>query len=178
MTTRNFEFRVPPRSGERDGRWATAAELVIGVPVKLDADGDVNELGMPAVELATGAQAPQPGLSGILYYEHIQYLGDDPHLTTWSDKGTAPAGAAVQVISGDTVKLAFRNTTEQTFLNSRTYPGRVMVAGTPEVGDLLTPGTGNDTDGYWAVNATASNAWLVVTAVDAATGLVEARLRF
>ena len=46
------------------------------------------------------------------------------------------------------------------------------------VGDYLTPGAGTDTDGYWAVTATAENAWMVVVGVDDARGEVEARLLF
>jgi hypothetical protein len=45
---------------------------------------------------------------------------------------------------------------------------------TVKVGDLLSPGTGTDVAGYWAVNATAANAWLRVTNVDAARQMVEA----
>jgi hypothetical protein len=58
-----------------------------------------------------------------------------------------------------------------------------MVAGlgatpTVAVGDYLTPGTGNGTAGYWAETATEANAWLIVTAVNASTGEVEARVNF
>jgi hypothetical protein len=56
-----------------------------------------------------------------------------------------------------------------------------MVAGlgatpTLQVGDYLTPGTGNDSAGYWAETASAANAWLVVTLVDSARQEVEAEL--
>ena len=59
-----------------------------------------------------------------------------------------------------------------------------MVAGvsiatpTVAVGNFLTPGTGNDTDGYWAETSDAAEAWLVVTAIDAATDTVECVLNF
>lgn len=187
---RNFDFRVPPRSGERAGRFILggAAAVPIGAPVKVDTAtaGSAEFSDANTVELATGAQAPVPGLSGILVYEHAPaaFAGDDPFLTTYSDKDTAPVGKLVQVVTGTTVKIVLRNTSDRTFLNTRDYTGRKMVAGigqatpTVEVGEYLTPGTGDDTDGYWAVTASASNAWLVVTAVDNDRAEVEAQLLF
>lgn len=182
---RNFYFLVTPRSGERAGRYFNdeGANLPIGVPVKTTSN--VNDLGLQGLELATGAQAtPLPGKGGIILYEHIQFKGVDPVITTWSDVDYAPADAAVQLISGQTVKIGLKNTTADTFLSRTGYPTpRKMVAGlgatpTVAVGNYLTPGTGNDTDGYWAETANASEAWLIVTAVNATTGLVEARLNF
>jgi hypothetical protein len=185
---RNFEFRVSPRGGQRAGRFYVEDATLIGAPVKLAADADPHghELGLAKVELATGAQAPKPGVSGICVYEFKGadgWAGDDPHLTTFSDKDTVPAGAAVQVVSGDTVKVAFRNTDDVTFLNARNYEGRTMVAelgATPavSVGDYLTPGVGSDAAGYWAKTTDATQAWLVVTGVDPDRGEVEARMLF
>lgn len=190
-STRNFEFRVPPRSGQRAGRYSIATDgtpILIGAPIKVNTAAELNDLDHPIVVAATGAQAPIPGLSGICVYEFKGsegWAGDDPYLTTYSDKDTAPAGAAVQLVSGDTVKVCLRNTNDVLFLNTRTYEGRNMVsegagAATPNlnVGDYLTPGAGNDTDGYWAVTASATNAWMVVVGVDDARGEVEARLLF
>lgn len=181
---RNFEFRVTPRQGERGGRYyLDDSERPIGVPVKLS--GEQDDLGRLGVELATGAQAkPAPGTGGILIYEHIQFMHVDPAETTYSDFDTAPAGKAVQVVNGTTVKVAFKNTEEGDFLVRENYPApRTMVdeVGATvgvEVGDYLTPGTGNDTDGYWAKTEDADNGWLVVTAVNTTTGEVEARLNF
>jgi len=141
--------------------------------------------GAAYVELATGAQAP-PARGGILVYEHAPaaYAGFDPGLTEWSDLDYAPAGKMVQVVHGDTVKVAFTNTEDRTFLNTRSYSGRIMVAGlggaTPDldVGEYLTPGTGDDDNGYWAVTADVAEAWLVVTAVDHTRAEAEARLLF
>lgn len=186
MSTRNFEFRVSPKGGQRDGRWISPsdADIVIGAPVAYNDAADPNELNLPEVALVTGATAPTPGTSGIAYYEHIQYQDVDPFLTTWSDLGTVPRAKALQVVSGDTVKVAFRNTNDATFLASRSYTERTMVSegagATPnvDVGDYLTPGAGTDDDGYWAVTADADNAWLVVTAVDDSRTEVEARLLF
>ena len=183
---RNFEFRVPPRSENRSGRyyldWPT--DVAIGAPV-VNSGGSENGLGLAPVALATGAQdAPKPGEGGVLVYEYgpAAYAGDDPFLTTYSDKDVAPAGDAVQVVNGEYVKVVLRNTTDETFLQTRSYTGRVMIAGlgatSIAVGDYLTPGAGNDDDGYWTETSTASEAWLVVTKVDEDRSEVEARLAF
>lgn len=185
----NLEFRVPPHGGQRSGRFylAETDDVALGAPVLVDTAGDENDLGLLPVELAKGAtNRPAPGMGGILVFEHKNaeaFAGDDPLLTLYSDKGTAPAGKAVQVVSGVDVKVVLRNTADSTFLQTRDYDGRVMVAGlgatpTVAVGDYLTPGTGNDTAGYWAETANAAEAWLVVTKVDADRGEVEARLMF
>jgi hypothetical protein len=85
----------------------------------------------------------------------------------------------VQLTAGPNTKVVFTNTAARTFMGVRNYKGRTMVAGmgatpTVKVGDLLSPGTGTDAAGYWAVNGTAANAWLVVTNVDTARQMVEA----
>lgn len=186
-STRNFDFRVPPVHGQRAGRYynVSANPIVIGAPVLLSGTTE-NTLSLEPVALATGSQvAPKPGMGGIAIYEYgpAAFAGNDPYLTTYSDKDTLAAGAALQVVSGSTVKISLRNTVSTVFLGSRTYAGRVMVAGmgaTPTVtlGSYLTPGTGDDVNGYWAVTGTAANAWLVVTKVDLARGEVDARLTF
>jgi hypothetical protein len=183
---KNFEFRVQPHGGQRSGRFYLdeATAVPIGAPVTVDTSGDENDLGLLPVNLETGAtNRPAPGMGGILVYEYgpAAFAGDDPWLTTYSDKGEAPAGAAVMVVNGDAVKVVLRNTEASTFLNTRDYPGRVMVAGlgatpTVEVGDFLTPGVGNDTDGYWAETSDADEAWLVVTKVDLDRHEVECRV--
>jgi hypothetical protein len=185
---RNFEFRVPPESQNRSGRYYlnAVADVAIGAPVKVSSPATADSLGLIPVELATGAQAkPAPGQGGVLVYEHgpAAYAGDDPWLTTYSDKSNAPHGKAVQVVNGEYVKVVLRNTADETFLNTRDYDGVTFVAGlgatlTLAVGDYLTPGVGNGTDGYWAETGTAANAWLVITKVDNDRGEVEARLNF
>lgn len=186
---RNFEFLVPPQGNQRQGRYynAEGAEIPIGVPVEVDTGTDDNDLDMQAVVLATGATAtPDNGQGGIVVYEYgpAGYAGDDPFLTDYSDKDVVPDGAAVQVVHGDTVKVRFKNTVASTFLNTRDYAGRIMVAGlqaatpTVAVGEYLTPGTGDDTSGYWAEDADVANAWLVITSVDADRDELEARMTF
>jgi len=187
---RNFEFRFPPETENRSGRFYlqnAGATVPIGAPVTVDASPVESALGLLPVSLATGATAtPRPGMGGIAVYEYgpAAFAGNDPYLTTYSDKDTVPAGAALQVVSGQEVKVVFTNTVSNTFLATRTYASRTMVAGvggatpTVTVGNLLTPGTGNDSAGYWAATGTAANAWLVVTKVDNTRGECEARLVF
>lgn len=186
---RNLAFRVPPLHGQRGGRYVlpadAAADLPLGVPVRVAPGAVADSMGLLPVSLATGASAPVKGQSGLLLYEHAPaaFAGVDPALTTYSDVDAVPRGKAVQVISGDMVKVVFRNTEDRTFWNTRNYTGRTMVAGlgatpTLQVGDMLTPGTGNDDAGYWAETGSAANAWLIVERVDAARGEVEARFAF
>jgi len=190
---RNFEFRTPPQSSQRSGRhFLDQAAVPIGAPVEYATTGTLgvaNALGLEPVVLADSTPAterPLAGEAGIAVYEYgpAAFAGNDPFLTTYSDLDVVPAGAAVQVVSGNDVKVVLRNTDDETFLNTRDYTGRVMVAGSPAtvsliVGDYLIPGTGNDTDGYWTETAaTQANAWLVVTKVDADRQEFECRLTF
>lgn len=186
---RNFEFRVTPHGGQRSGRAyldESVSTYPIGAPVVLTDGGTENALGQAAFTVATGAtNKPAPGEGGIAVYEYgpAGYAGDDPWLTDYSDKDTIPAAASIQVVSGPEVKVVLRNTEDETFLNTREYTGRVMVAGlgatlSLQVGDYLTPGTGDDDNGYWAETANADEAWLVITKVDNTRGEVEARLTF
>jgi hypothetical protein len=186
---RNFEFRVPPVHGERNGRYSVPAAgdtIPIGAPVLTTAAGAADDLGMQPVTLATGAQArPKPGMGGLALYEWAPaaFAGTDQFLTTYSDRDYVPLGAAIQVVSGPQVKVVFTNTSASTFLGTRSYAGRTMVAGmgatpTIAVGDFLTPGTGNDSAGYWAETASEANAWLVVTNINTTRLEVEARFVF
>lgn len=197
---RNFDFRIPPDADDRKGRFvltsaggtiatATGTGVPLGAPVVYDSV-TAAPTGFPGannITLATGAQAPVVGLSGILVYEHAPaaFAGYDPLLTLYSDLGFAPVGKLVQVVSGaPEVKVLLHNTTLTTFLQTTSYAARKMVAGigqaTPSivVGDLLTPGTGNDTAGYWAETGTASQGWLKVVAVDNTRAEVEAHILF
>jgi hypothetical protein len=185
---RNFEFRTPPHGGQRSGRFylSGTSDIPIGAPVVYDNTKPENDLGLLPVKLQAGAaNTPAPGMGGIVIYEHAPngYAGHDPLLTTYSDIDTVPAGKACQVVSGVDVKVVLRNTEDRTFLNAREYAGRTMIAGLGatvdvEVGDLLSPGVGDDNDGYWAVTQDTSKAWLVVTKVDNDRGEVEARFVF
>jgi hypothetical protein len=183
---RNFEFRVPPEGAERAGRYSLGGSdpLAIGAPVVVTGATDASGR-LVVTKAAADADKPLPGQGGVLVYEYgpAAYAGDDPQLTTYSDKSTVAVGEAVQVVNGDGVKVVLRNTAASTFLTLRNYAGRTMVAGlgatpTLQVGDKLCPGTGNDSAGYWKETSDAAKAWLVVTKVDTTRGEVEARLNF
>ncbi len=186
---RNFWFLVPPQGNQRASRYAvptTGDELPIGAPVEANNAVAETALGLRPVALVDGAVDPVSGKHGIAVYEYgpAAYAGDDPFLTTYSDKGTIPLGAAVQVVSGKTVKVCFKNTEATTFLQTRSYTGKNMVAeggATPAiaVGDYLTPkDTPGDSAGYWKKTTDVTEAWLIVTKVDSSRQEVEARMLF
>lgn len=184
---RNFDFRIPPESHNRAGRFSVPATgaIPLGAPVVADLVAGVDALGCQIVKLATGAQAPIGGQGGIALFEYgpAAFAGLDPFLSTYSDLSTVPLGKACQVISGPYVKCVFTNTATQTFLLQRSYPGRVIVAGfgatpTDVVGTYLTPGTGDDVNGYWTSTGSLANAWMVITAIDSVRGQIEARMLF
>lgn len=185
---RNFDFRIPPQSENRAGRFAAPASgtpIPIGAPVVTDLTAGSNALGLQVVKLATTGETPVGGRAGIAVFEYAPaaFAGDDPFLTTYSDKDTVPLGGALQVVSGPYVKVVFTNTVARSFLGQRNYAGRIMVAGlgatpTVVVGDFLAPGTGSDSAGYWAEVGSAASAWMIVTSVDTTRGEVEARMLF
>lgn len=203
---RNLEFRVPPQSEYRMGRFATnptplsgsgsagtgasgTGLIPIGAPVIADTTAGADSMGRQTVKLATsadsGGDVPAPGLAGIAVYEYgpAAFAGSDPLLTTYSDLGVVPAGRGVQVVHGTHVKVVFYNTIAEVFLGQRTYPQRTMVNGlgatpTVTVGDFLIPGLGDDTDGYWVSTATAAGAWFVITLIDTVRVACEARMLF
>lgn len=178
MNTLNFEYRVSPRGPERGSRFyldtAASASLPKGAPVVATASND--GLGRREVELETGAtNKPIPGRGGILDFELYRMDGFDPYSTTYSDPevNVLAAGKPAQVVTGENrVKFVLRNTED-----------RVMVAGlgatpTVAIGDYLTPGTGNDTAGYWAETGTAGEGWLIVTDIDPDGNWVEVVVNF
>ncbi len=192
---RNFEFRIVPESENRPGRFsvpATGSQLPIGIPIVTNGPAGVDSGGRQYVAKAGAGALARKGQTGILLYEYAPdaYAGFDPLLTTYSDMGTVPLGAGVQMISGPNVKVVLRNTVAETFLTARTYAARKMVEeltadkgttpSTVVVGDYLIPGTGDDTTGYWKVGGGGAtpNGWLLVTKVDDARGELEAHFTF
>lgn len=196
---RNFEFRNPPIDGQRPGYYIAPppyaadgvtplTQILIGQPVAVDTTQPVDSVwGLMPVKILTGEQPPVKGLSGLADFEFKNdeaFAGFDPALTTFSDLAYVPPSAALKVCSGQFVEVCFRNTSAITFLNTRNYPARTMVAGlsgatpTVTVGSYLTPGVGTDAGGYWAVAANPANGWLVVTSVDSTRGEVTARFLF
>lgn len=184
---RNLEFRIPPRAEHRVGRYSvptTGDVIPLGAPVQTTGDSP-DELDLVPVELVTAAGPPKRGACGLVLFEWAPaaFAGDDPFLTTYSDKDYAPRGQAVQVISGPEVKFALKNTVDRQFLNNRDYVGRTMVAGmgaTPTIAidDFLTPGPGSDSGGYWQKTTDEDNAWLRVVHIDVVRLEVEVRFVF
>lgn len=187
---RNFEFRVQPHGGQRSGRYinpADGAAIPIGAAVVADTASGRDTDGRLEIGYASASTEPVSGVHGIAVYEYAPnaFSGNDPLLTTYSDKDTIPVGKACYLVSGDEVVVVLRNTDEVDFYGQRTYDDRKMVDGlagaTPSVtvGEYLEPvSSPSDTNGYWQVTATKANAWLVVTAVDNTRQEVEARFMF
>lgn len=179
---RNVDFRVTPLEMQRRGRIILdeGNDVAIGAPFIIADGADSDPLwtdALPAT-LATGAQPPRRGLSGIGIYEWLDFNGLDPEYYAYSDRDMIPNGRQFQLISGVGVKVVFRNTDDRKFMGTRDYAGRVMVAGlgatpTVKIGDFLSPGVGDDDSGYWAVS-TSTNGWMRVTNVDALRQEVEA----
>lgn len=175
---RNFEVVTVPDARHRTNHVTptTGVNLPMGVPVDLDTAYAPNALSLQPIKLASADTAALPQGQGILLYEYAPnaFAGVDPNLTLYSDLDTVPLGAACQVIHGvsDGIQIILRNTSASTFLNTRTYTGRTMVAGlggatpTIAVGDYLTPGVGNDSSGWWKETAVVANGWLRVVSVD------------
>lgn len=174
--TRNFGFRSFENI-VRDGRHKTPATgnpFLIGTAVQVD-PANPGFLKRP-----TAASAPT-ALSGILVYEHIQYQGVDPFLTSPQDYPftVVPLARFAQMVHGIGTKVFFKNTADKPLYDGRVQPGATLVAGlatatpTIAVGDYLTPAS----DGTWA-EGNAGNGWLQVEQVVNSTGLCEARLTF
>lgn len=176
---RNFEVVATPEANGRINGYTptTGSPLPMGIPVEVDTAAAVNALRIQGIKVSASDTAKAQGSGqGVLLYEYAPaaFAGTDPEVTLYSDLDTVPVGSAAQVIHGpgDGIMIILRNTTTATFLNTRSYTGRTMVAGlggatpTIAVGDYLLPGTGNDTSGWWKETATAANGWLRVVSVD------------
>jgi hypothetical protein len=112
---RNFQFRSTPVGAQRAGRYFLDSETAIPIGAPVELSGTSDDVGRLGVQLATGVTArPDAGTAGIAVFEHIQYIGVDPGLTTYSDMDTVPPGAALQVVNGTSVKIALTNTTATT----------------------------------------------------------------
>jgi len=182
---RNFHFLQGPRPENRLGRYVANAITLIGAPVKVTANANIDANGMLPLDLATAPVAPLKTVHGILIWENptADFPGRDPVLTREVDVDTCPAGAPVQLVSGSNVRVRLINTVANLFRGQTNYPARTMVAGltiaTPTIvrGDMLTPGPGADATGYWQETADPTLAWLRVSAVNA-DGSVDAQFTF
>lgn len=191
MTTygRYFEFRMSPDPGHRLGRFlspATGTAIPIGAPVSAT-NTPVNADGRETVALATGHTPRLPGRDGIAVFEYAfnPTAGFDPVLTVPADLSDIPLGVGIQVVHGTEVKVVLKNIAANTVFFGRTYTdARTFVApadlSTLAVGDLLCPGTGNATAGFWTkvAGGQEADAWLIVTAIDSARVDVEAQMLF
>lgn len=185
---RNFELLQEPEPRHRLGRFRLKDGLTvpIGVPLAVPTGTGTDPNGRLTLELAAEGSAPKVGTTGIgvFIWSWNWERGQDPVVTTTSDMSMVPLAAPVQLVFGTEVKVRLKNTVSRVFQGQRTYAARKMVAGvtavTPSlaVDDLLTPGVGNDTDGYWKETSDASLAWLRVTSVNGTTGEVEAQVIF
>lgn len=115
--TRNFELRRVSGALLRDGTYKTPAgsALKLGSIVMPDTAAD------GFLKAATDAIPRQVGV-GVLWFEHIQYIGVDPNLVLYPDFDTAPANAYAQIISGAGVKVVYKNTAAVTLVDGRTRP--------------------------------------------------------
>lgn len=177
--TRNFGFR-DLTAIIRDGRnqvptglsGSDANGYLIGTPVTADTSN-------PGMLTRPSTAAAPTALSGIVVYEHIQFQGVDPFLTTQYDAPFiyAPQGRFAQMVHGPGVKVWFKNTADVPLYDGRTQPGGTLIStslSSISVGDGLTP----NSSGTWEKASDATTVWLTVESVNATTGLVEARFTF
>jgi hypothetical protein len=187
--TRNFHFRQPPRPQERLGNFKLGATpLANGSPVTAVA-GTVGTDGRLVLSQAAAASAPVAGLTGVLNQElpWDGYSGYDTALTVAADLHLARALEQAQVCHGASTKVLVQNTEETVFEEGMDGVGTTYDAinmflpadiATLAVGDMVTPGAGNTTDGYWKKTADATKSWGNVVYVDAEYSVVVFQLNF
>lgn len=190
--TRNFHFRQPPQPNERLGNFKLGATaLANGSPVTAVAGTLDTVDGRLVLSQAAAASAPVAGLTGVLNQElpWDAYSGFDTALTVAADFHLARAYEQAQVCHGKSTKVLVQNTEAQTFeeglypeASGTSYDAINMFLpsdiATLAVGDMVTPGAGNTTDGYWKKTATASLSWGNVVFVDADYSVVVFQLNF
>lgn len=135
-----------------------------------------------------GANATPTPLSGICVFEHIQYQGDDPWLTSPQDgtKQFAPNGAYAQIVRGVGTKVWFRNVGDKTLYDGRVQQNEQLLADAVVTAieasnGLLTAfanGLAPAADGKWQIADAVANAWLAVEQVNPSTGVIECRFTF
>lgn len=175
MTTygRFCSFRASPYPQQRDGHCRNGnAVLPQMAPVVIASQSAVD--GRNVLALAGEAATPSPN-AGVILYEDPWFsrVGRDPVTTTSSDIDVVPANAPAQrVLLVGNVKILVQNLSagDLDFDGMRSYDGRNMfkpadIAGLA-VGDYVTPGAGNNTDGWWKKAAGASTGWGQVAEVD------------
>jgi hypothetical protein len=178
--TRNFGFRDTSNI-VRDGRNKVPASGLSGADVNgfLIGTAVTVDPANPGLLKRPGAAALPTALSGIAVYEHIQFQGVDPFLTTQYDPPfqVAPLGRFAQMVHGLGVKVWLKNTADKPLYDGRVQKGATLVSTdltTLAVGD----GLATNADGTWSKAGDAAHSWLTVESVNATTGLVEARFTF
>lgn len=175
--TRNFGVRDFTNI-VRNGRFKTPADATAANTAGFTGEGAVNNV--PLIGTAVQLDSDNPGYlkrpsanqepdasCGVIVYEHIQWKGTDPALTTPQDFETAPLNSYVQVVRGPGVKVWLKNTTDKPLYDGRSQTGRTLVAGvsiatpTVAVGDYLTVAA----DGTYQ-EGTAANGWFLVEDVE------------
>lgn len=171
---RFFDFRMSPNDNHRLDWFKTGdTALVQGCPVRRPtATTAVDTIdGRIAVEKVAAGVGPILGAeSGILVCEMPwpNVTQTVAPITRSSDFDTAPANTPIQVVHGEEVQVVFSNLSAAAlaFEDQATYSGRNMVLPSDlagmAIGKLLTVGAGDDTNGYYKVTATASEAWFRV----------------
>lgn len=187
MTTygRFASFRQSPIPQHRLGRFKTgSAPIVQFAPVLAGTTLDTADGRTEVTLAAADSDRPNPGRGGLLVWEEAwRALNDLPAVGSRpSDVDTCPAYTQAQVVHGTEVKVLVQNVADEVFEDQRTYEGRNMFNPTDlttlAVGNLVTPGAGDDTNGYWKKTSTVSDAWGTVIEVDATYGLVVFQLTF
>lgn len=177
---RNFEYLQPPQKEHRDGRFKNgSAVLLQGSPVV--GTGSRDGLGRRVVRIATSADTPAIGKTGLLTYENpvTPFSGLDPVLASKSDLNTVPAGVAVQVVHGSEVIFKLHNTVDALFLNNREYEGLTIADMTSLVMDSgIGGGTGTAGDPAWAIASDAAHTFARVIDINTDPGWIVAQLVF
>lgn len=186
MTTygRFASFRASPTPQQRDGHCKTGNAVIVQMaPVVINGQSAVD--GRNTMVAAAEAAAPKAG-SGVLIYE-LPYgwdIGRDGPMTTASDIDTCPANTPAQRVQlHSNIKILVQNlsSADLDYDGMRTYAGRNMFKpadlASLAVGDLVTPGAGNDTDGYWKKTTDPALAWGEVAEVDVDAKIVVFRLK-
>lgn len=173
--TRNFGMRTF-ENVVRVGRLKTPST---GNAINIGASVTADPANPGLLKLAVADSRPGP-LSGAAVYEHIQYQGVDPALTTNVDApfNVVPLGRYCQVVHGPGAKVWMKNTGAKTLYDGRVQAALTLVNLTGvAVGDYLTP----DGSGGWKEADLTTNphsGWLQVESVNATAGTVEARFVF
>ena len=161
---KNAEYRVPPTPQQRAGRHTSSVATRRLVPMQDEGTDDGYD--RTALEPGVKGETPISGKHGLVDYVAIMQGGSDD-MRRFFPRDFIPEDASVQLVSGPTVKVAYRNTAKAR-----------MIAGTVAKDDLLTPkASGSDIVGYWEKTTTPGEEWARVTNVNP-DGTIEVQMTF